>query len=100
MEPRGNTLTYVLGCMTKEDARVPNKPCVFPWKFNSKNSPTYEGCANPDDDDGLWCPTATNDDGVYIAGSGTWGFCRMDNEGGGCQYSGMCGILYPLITPD
>ena len=91
--------------MTKpDDARQPNKPCVFPWKMSDGHgwtSPTNQGCANPDDDEGgLWCPTATNEDGVYIAGSGTWGYCRMDNEGGGCQYSGMCGILYPLITPD
>ena len=72
--------------------------CLLPWKYSVTPEETYNGCANPlNSIGGLWCPTETNSDGVYISGSGTWGFCKMKDEGGHCTSSGMCGILYPLI---
>ena len=59
---------------------------------------TYSGCANPDNaSESLWCPTETKLNGVYISGSGKWGYCKMEDEGGHCTSSGMCGILHPLI---
>ena len=69
--------------MTKSGGQ-PNKVCVFPWKYNEEQE-TYNGCANPDNDaGGLWCPTETDSNGVYTSGSGKWGNCKMEDEGGHC----------------
>ena len=106
MEPGGNTLACVLVCMTKEGSKEPNQaahqgnlPCIFPWKFNNENK-TYEGCANPSKwGTAAWCPTKVRN-GAYRGGMGTWGYCKMDYEGGNCASPGMCGILYILVILD
>ena len=42
------------------------KPCIFPWTY-SGNGVNYQGCANPDGDEGgPWCATGVDYDGVYI----------------------------------
>ena len=87
------TKLHVLGCMTKEKGGQTNRPCIFPWKYGT-GSKTYEGCANPSNSAAAWCATGVSKDGAYIRGSGKWGWCKMDFEGGNCTSSGMCGILY------
>ena len=73
-ESMNQTLTLVsyLGgwCLTSD-----NKLCIFPWTYSVDGS-NHQGCANPfDDPGGLWCPTAVDDTGTYISGSGNWGYC-------------------------
>ena len=70
----GNTNTTTT-CLTTSDSDSPEQPCIFPWT-DHWHGLNHEGCANPDDDaGGLWCPTKLNNEGVYIGGSGFWGYC-------------------------
>ena len=65
-------------CITN-GGKQPGKACIFPWKYD--NTPeVYHGCANPPTAKSIkpWCPTVVTD-GIYVSGSGNWGFCNMTN---------------------
>ena len=98
LECKSNNFSYVLVCKSKEKGGQTNKPCIFPWKYN-KGTTIYEGCANPSNSAAAWCATGVTN-GAYISGSGKWGWCKMDYEGGNCVSSGMCSILDPLLILD
>ena len=57
----------------------PDKPCIFPWGF-AETMHNYEGCVNPDGDEGgNWCATEVDHNGMYVSGSGKWGYCNIDH---------------------
>jgi len=71
-------------CLTSADSEDPEKECVFPFTFNNF---TYHGCpTDPIDEKKRWCSTKTDENGVHITGTGTWGYCTS-----GC---------HPEIFPD
>ena len=81
------------GCFT-----VNGTPCIFPWTY-SADGDNYQGCANPDSDSGgPWCPTGVDDNGIYISGSGKWGYCNLDicphcyGEDSCCQPYNQCSV--------
>ena len=47
-----------------------NVPCIFPFTFNYV---THHECLV--DNDGAWCSTEVDDDGVHVSGQGKWGIC-------------------------
>ena len=80
-------------CLTTSDSDSPEQPCVFPW-IDHWYGLSHGGCANPDDDaGGLWCPTKLNNEGVYIGGSGFWGYCSDS-----CLGVTTTTITTPIIT--
>ena len=54
----------------------PDKPCMEIWGY-AATMHNYEGCVNPDGDEGgNWCATEVDDTGMYVSGSGKWGYCN------------------------
>ena len=47
-----------------------NTPCIFPFTFNDV---TYHECIL--DNDGAWCSTEVDNDGIHVSGQGKWGIC-------------------------
>ena len=46
------------------------EPCIIPFVYDYTGK-TYYGCADNEQPHDPWCPTAVNDQGIYISGSGT-----------------------------
>ena len=68
----------------------PNKPCIFPFKFDGQ---TWNTCTNVDDPSGpYWCSTKVDDQGNHIGGQGNWGNC----DGSKCP---MPGGKYHICIP-
>jgi hypothetical protein len=58
-------------CLTTNDSTDPNKPCIFPFKFNDV---VYEGCPTDlKDKNKRWCSTESNENNVE--NSEKWGYC-------------------------
>ena len=54
----------------------PNKPCIFPFKFDGI---TWNTCTNVDDPSApFWCSTKVDDEGNHIGGQGNWGNCASN----------------------
>ena len=47
-----------------------NVPCVFPFIFDGE---TFNEC--PLDDDGAWCSTLVDANGIHVGGQDKWGNC-------------------------
>ena len=47
------------------------RPCIIPWGYDHSGEKFY-GCADNDPGELPWCPTAVNDQGFYVSGSGTY----------------------------
>lgn len=65
------------GCNTKSSdnpSRKSNKECVFPFTHLGK---THNGCKVGSDveDEGPWCSTKVDENGVHVRGKGEWGYC-------------------------
>ena len=60
------------------------KKCIFPWTYNGM---TYDGCANPNNANNLWCATKVYANSQLVEEE--WGYCKMENDGGFCKRQGL-----------
>ena len=73
---------YILGCVTNGGASA-GKLCIFPFVYNGI---TYTTCAL--ENDGYWCSTKVDSNGVHIGNQGNWGTCASDCNPGSPRNQG------------
>ena len=56
--------------------------CLLPWTYNGI---TYDGCANPNGERKPWGPIKEN---YNESNRATWGYCKMNYDGGLCNFHG------------
>ena len=76
---------YILGCVTNGGASA-GKLCIFPFMYNGI---TYTTCAL--ENDGYWCSTKVDSNGVHIGNQGNWGTCGSDCNPGSPRNQGTKG---------
>ena len=60
-------------------------PCIFPFEYEGKK---YEKCTKVQSEN-FWCATDVDEDGKYIDGSKSWGYCENN-----CLKRGLCIVHY------
>ena len=61
-------------CVTESDSKVPNAPCIFPFKHKGV---VYEGCpVDSSDKTRRWCSTKIDKNGKHV--NGNYGFCSKN----------------------
>ena len=72
-------------CVTESDSKVPNAPCVFPFKHKGV---VYEGCpVDSSDKTRRWCSTKIDENGKHV--NGNHGFCSKS-----CPVELVKGLLF------
>jgi len=71
------------GCVTNGGASA-GKLCIFPFMYNGI---TYTTCAL--ENDGYWCSTKVDSNGVHIGNQGNWGTCGSDCNPGSPRNQGL-----------
>ena len=77
----------IIECKTLKVKESPRKgmPCIFPFEYEGKK---YEKCTKVQSEK-FWCATDVDEDGKYIDGSKSWGYCENN-----CLKRGLCIVHY------